>query len=197
MRDRFKVIDADRHVLEPSDLFANYLPAQFRDHVPSRAPTSRGVPLTVNRFPTRTRCGRERSRKTTGSPLVLKGWRETFADALAAKFDAASNVRDMDREGVDVSVLFPTHWSVHHVAQQPRPGTQRGHLPWHSFPGSPTIVATTLNVSTVSPSFRCRIRNGPWRAKACQREAWIGGHLLAAQQVMRPYSFEPRLFSGL
>ena len=37
-----------------------------------------------------------------------KSWRETFADALAAKFDAASNVRDMDREGVDVSVLFPT-----------------------------------------------------------------------------------------
>jgi len=37
-----------------------------------------------------------------------KSWRETFADALVAKFDAASNIRDMDREGVDVSVLFPT-----------------------------------------------------------------------------------------
>ena len=37
-----------------------------------------------------------------------KRWRETFAEALASKFDAASNVRDMDREGVDISVLFPT-----------------------------------------------------------------------------------------
>jgi hypothetical protein len=31
-----------------------------------------------------------------------------FADAIAADFDPASNIRDMDREGVDVAVLFPT-----------------------------------------------------------------------------------------
>lgn len=29
MRDGFKVIDADRHVLEPSDWFEKYLPARF------------------------------------------------------------------------------------------------------------------------------------------------------------------------
>ncbi len=33
-----------------------------------------------------------------------KRWRETFADALAAKFDTASNLRDMDKEGVDIGV---------------------------------------------------------------------------------------------
>jgi len=38
MRDGFKVIDADRHVLEPSDLFANYLPAKFRDRVRIEGP---------------------------------------------------------------------------------------------------------------------------------------------------------------
>src|SRR5262245_16277361 len=38
MRDGFKVIDADRHVLEPSDLFANYLPATFRDRVRIEGP---------------------------------------------------------------------------------------------------------------------------------------------------------------
>ena len=31
-----------------------------------------------------------------------------FGDALSSNFDPASNIRDMDREGVDVSVLFPT-----------------------------------------------------------------------------------------
>src|SRR6266536_900999 len=36
------------------------------------------------------------------------GWRECFADAYANKFDPASNIRDMEREGIDVSVLFPT-----------------------------------------------------------------------------------------
>src|SRR6516165_9108169 len=70
MKDGFKVIDADRHVLEPSDLFARYLPAKFRDRVRIEGPNQSGVPLTANRFPTRTRCGRERNRKTTGSPLA-------------------------------------------------------------------------------------------------------------------------------
>ena len=40
--------------------------------------------------------------------FATKRWRETFADALAAGFDPASNLRDMDREGIDLSVLFPT-----------------------------------------------------------------------------------------
>jgi O-succinylbenzoate synthase len=33
MRDGFKVLDADRHVLEPSDLYDRYLPERFRGRV--------------------------------------------------------------------------------------------------------------------------------------------------------------------
>ena len=33
MNNGFHVIDADRHVLEPSDLFDRYLPARFRGRV--------------------------------------------------------------------------------------------------------------------------------------------------------------------
>jgi len=33
MRDNFRVIDADRHVLEPTDLYDKYLPAKFRGRV--------------------------------------------------------------------------------------------------------------------------------------------------------------------
>src|SRR5262245_34687373 len=35
-------------------------------------------------------------------------YRSVFADGVAHGFDPASNLRDMDREGVDVAVLFPT-----------------------------------------------------------------------------------------
>src|SRR5439155_16028863 len=35
-------------------------------------------------------------------------YQQVFADALASGFDPASNLRDMDREGIDVAVLFPT-----------------------------------------------------------------------------------------
>ena len=71
MRDGFKVIDADRHVLEPSDLFANYLPAQFRDRVRIEGPNQSrrsidGEPISDA---DKMRPG-AKSRKTMGSPLV-------------------------------------------------------------------------------------------------------------------------------
>ncbi len=31
MKDGFKVIDADRHILEPTDLYQKYLPEKFRE----------------------------------------------------------------------------------------------------------------------------------------------------------------------
>ncbi len=108
MRDGFKVIDADRHVLEPSDLFDKYLPARFRGRVRIEGPnqTARyvdGAPVSDSE--------RRPGRVMEDFGYIFassKRWRETFADALAAKFDPASNLRDMDREGVDLSVLFPT-----------------------------------------------------------------------------------------
>ena len=33
MKDGFKVIDADRHILEPSDLYQRYLPERFKNRV--------------------------------------------------------------------------------------------------------------------------------------------------------------------
>ncbi len=108
MRDGFKIIDADRHVLEPSDLFDRYLPQRFRGRVKVEGPnqTSRfvdGEPVSDSH--------RRPNRTTEDFGYIFAGskrWRETFAEALAAGFDPASNLRDMDREGVDLSVLFPT-----------------------------------------------------------------------------------------
>jgi predicted TIM-barrel fold metal-dependent hydrolase len=108
MRDGFKVIDADRHVLEPSDLYARYLPEKFRDRVRLEGPnqTIRFVdeePVSDSNL--------RPGRATEDFGYIFAGskrWRETFADALAAKFDPSSNLRDMDREGIDASVLFPT-----------------------------------------------------------------------------------------
>ena len=109
MRDGFKVIDADRHVLEPSDLFANYLPAKFRDRVRIEGPNQSFRFVDGEAISDADKLRPIKKQEDYGFTFAgSKSWRETFAEALAAKFDAASNVRDMDREGVDVSVLFPT-----------------------------------------------------------------------------------------
>ncbi len=108
MRDGFKVIDADRHVLEPSDMFDRYLPERFRGRVRVEGPNQTrrfvdGEPISDSH--------RRPGREVKDFGFIFAGskrWRETFADALAAGFDPASNLRDMDREGIDLSVLFPT-----------------------------------------------------------------------------------------
>jgi uncharacterized protein len=108
MKDGFKVIDADRHILEPSDLYAKYLPEKFRGRVRVEGPNQSvrivdGEPVSDSH--------RRPSRVMEDYGYIFassKRWRECFADALANKFDPASNLRDMDREGIDVSVLFPT-----------------------------------------------------------------------------------------
>lgn len=110
MKDGFRVIDADRHVMEPSDLWDRYMPGAFRGRVRIAGPAQTGryvdgQPVSdSNRRP-----GTPSEDDSTG--LIFTGsarYREAFAEALACGFDPASNVRDMDREGIDVGVLFPT-----------------------------------------------------------------------------------------
>ena len=51
MKDGFKVIDADRHILEPTDLYQRYLPEKFKSRVRPRrwAGDSPAQPCTLRR----------------------------------------------------------------------------------------------------------------------------------------------------
>src|SRR5438093_12348983 len=108
MKDRFKVIDADRHVLEPSDLYQKYLPEKFRRRVRLEGPNQTvrevdGKPVSDSAL--------RPGRVTEDYGYIFsssKRWRESFADAYASKFDPASTPRDIEREGIDASVLVPT-----------------------------------------------------------------------------------------
>ena len=109
MRDNFRVIDADRHVLEPTDLYDNYLPAKFRGRVKIEGPNQSRRSIDGQAISDADRMRPGAKQEDYGFTFgASKRWRETFAEALASKFDAASNIRDMNREGVDISVLFPT-----------------------------------------------------------------------------------------
>src|SRR5690242_4551922 len=107
MKDGFKVIDADRHVIEPSDLWDRYMDPQFRGRVKITGPGQSG--RFVDGKPVSDAVLLPRADRDAG--VIFAGdahYEQAFADALASNFDPASNIRDMDREGVDVAVLFPT-----------------------------------------------------------------------------------------
>lgn len=102
-RDGFRILDSDLHVIEPPDLYQRYLDKRFRDRAPRPLETSHGWVRHWRAgdyvFPRP--FGRGRVAAETRS-------RELLREYAAAGFDAASQLRAMDVEGVDVAVHFRT-----------------------------------------------------------------------------------------
>jgi predicted TIM-barrel fold metal-dependent hydrolase len=96
MKGQFHVIDANRHVMEPPDLWDTWLEQRYRGQV---AVNGDGTSIVVK--------GRAVS-DPRPSYLEVPSYKRLFGDALTAGFDASSHLRDMDKEGVDVGVLLPT-----------------------------------------------------------------------------------------
>jgi hypothetical protein len=103
-KDGFRVFDSDMHVLEPPDLWERYLDRAFRHRAPRgsrRTPLDLGVTVDGThafRFtPHASRLG-----------LQERGGAERFAEDIARGFDAPAQLHAMDREGIDVTVLYPS-----------------------------------------------------------------------------------------
>ncbi|MGH7835657.1 MAG: amidohydrolase family protein [Candidatus Binatia bacterium] len=105
MKAGFKIMDSDMHLREPADLWEKYMEPRWRDQAPkivSAATRSSAMVLLEGK--------------------ILKGYPSTYrggifdatridreiAEARARGFDAASQLQAMDREGVDVAVLYPS-----------------------------------------------------------------------------------------
>ena len=95
------------HVMEPGDLWEKYIDPAFRD----RAPRDAGAPGVVadlrlevagRVMPKTFRGPAERYQKMKAQVA------DRYQDAAAAGFDAPSQLRAMDREGLDLAVLYPT-----------------------------------------------------------------------------------------
>ena len=116
-KDGFKVVDSDMHVMEPHDLWQNYIDPSYKD----RAPVFRGDPLSqgfANRWHVEGKVfpAHSETKARTGS---LAGRHENitdrFADARAQRFDPPSQLQALEVEGIDVAVLFRT-FGAHVIA---------------------------------------------------------------------------------
>ena len=112
MNNGFAVIDADRHVMEPSDLWDRYLEPEFKGRVRITGPFQSRRYIDGRSVSDSDRLPRDRTYDDEAMSAALFTedplYRSVFSDGVAHGFDPASNLRDMDREGVDVAVLFPT-----------------------------------------------------------------------------------------
>ena len=101
-KNGFKVVDSDMHVMEPEDLWERYIDPAFRDRAPKCY----------------TRWMGDMQVELEGRLMVddPEDWAnakadelfDRYADSVENNWDSASQVRAMDKEGIDVAVLYPS-----------------------------------------------------------------------------------------
>jgi len=105
-KNGFQLIDAEMHVMEPPDLWQRYIAPEFRDRAPRR--------LEGRRWDIRTMVEGEVMAAMPGGdwPAVTdaeeKALGDRYAEEIARDFDPKSQIIAMDKEGLDLAILFPT-----------------------------------------------------------------------------------------
>ncbi|HEY2104514.1 MAG TPA: amidohydrolase family protein [Candidatus Binataceae bacterium] len=112
MARALNVIDADGHVLEPPDLWLNYLDPKYRDRAPRIVLNKHGKE-TLQIEP-----GRILSMPESAGGIGVSGafgareskevYPERYIDARKGGFDPHARIPDMDAEGIDAAFLYPT-----------------------------------------------------------------------------------------
>jgi predicted TIM-barrel fold metal-dependent hydrolase len=115
-KDGFRVMDSDIHVMEPHDLWQRYIEPGFRDRAPRFAAIDgsdyegwqfdgKVFPAFVDR-PDRRRLARLRREKARARHLAAGRYRDPAEDLPG--HDPHAMLQAMDREGIDVSIVFRT-----------------------------------------------------------------------------------------
>ena len=119
-RNGFKVVDSDLHVIEPSNLYTDYMDPKFRDRAPRWVGNpdvvawvvQDGKPIHPDWF----------RREVVSRELLSKRKNQYYLDEHEHGYTPEITLRAMDREGIDVAIVFRTyaHMAIHVDGQDPR-----------------------------------------------------------------------------
>ena len=102
-KNGFQAFDSDMHVFEPADLYTKYMNPKWGDRIPHGEPRKKhGMTryFLGNGEPIR-----------SPSPVVSfheNRMADRFNESLARDYDNVSQLKAMDKEGLDIAVLFRT-----------------------------------------------------------------------------------------
>src|SRR3954452_12986594 len=110
---KYQIVDADCHILEPPDIWDNWLASKYRDKAPKLVKDSAG--------------GAARLTAVGGDPDPIglvstpgMAWDKfrwfgvTYDEARAGCYNGAERLKDMDIDGVDAEILFPPQRTIGH-----------------------------------------------------------------------------------
>jgi uncharacterized protein len=105
-----RIIDADGHIVEPRSFWADYLEAKFLDRMPRITKDADGVErIAVGNGPARSSIYAPAAMCIPGGLATAESMRKlSWDDLRPGSFDPHQRLKDMDSEGIDVSVLFPS-----------------------------------------------------------------------------------------
>jgi predicted TIM-barrel fold metal-dependent hydrolase len=105
-RDGFRIMDSDLHILEPADLWERYIDPAFRDRAPrGLTDITRGLGVMVE-GQTYGHAAQGIGRKRRDYSTYLQ--HEHYAEVERRNYDGIAMLGAMDREGLDLAVLYPS-----------------------------------------------------------------------------------------
>ena len=108
MRNGYRVLDTDSHMMEPPSIWRDYIDPNFADRAPQIGDMGNGRPgMMVEGEPITRQDGNYPMHSREFLEAAARGM-EKHEAARAAGFDPKSRLHDMDEHGVDAQVIYPT-----------------------------------------------------------------------------------------
>jgi len=110
---KYQIVDSDCHILEPPDIWTNWLPEKYQDKAPKLVKDHAGGDAWL------TAVGGDADPiglvSTPGMPFDQFRWLGvTYDEARKGCYNGAARVEDMDIDGVDAEILFPPQRTMSH-----------------------------------------------------------------------------------
>src|SRR5579875_281340 len=110
MRNQYNVIDSDGHILEPLDLWDQYMSPKFRDRAPKIVKGENGKERLVIEEHTvgNAQLGIGRIGAVGARQGVVAADTMEYKDGKPGGFDPHKRIPDMDADGIDAAFLYPS-----------------------------------------------------------------------------------------
>lgn len=104
-RNGYRIVDSDMHLIEPPDLWQRYIDPAYADQAPrglTEYPRDLALEVNGTRFPRHSALSKKMLHQTRAQQA------DRYTHAEARGYDAVSQLEALDREGIDIAVLFPS-----------------------------------------------------------------------------------------